>query len=60
MVVDKQIHRKRKRKGRNINCHRTDLLKFEDVGILVYDFNITKRGTLRLKTIDILKKLLRE
>ena len=32
----------------------------EDVDILVYDFNLTKRGTLRFKTIDILKRLLPE
>ena len=33
-------------------------MKWEDVDILVYDFNLTKRGTLRLKTINILKKSL--
>ena len=60
MVVDKQIHRKRKRKGTNINRHRTDLFKLEDVDILVYEFNSTKRGTLHFKTIDILNKLLPE
>ena len=32
----------------------------EDVDILVYDFNLTKRGTLRFKTIEILKRLLPE
>ena len=32
----------------------------EDVEILVYYFNLTKRGTLRLKTINILKKFLPE
>ena len=32
----------------------------EDVDILVYDFNLTKRGTLRFKTIEILKRLLLE
>ena len=30
----------------------------EDVDILVYNFNLTKRGTLRLRNINILKKLL--
>ena len=60
MVVEKRIGRKRKRKGTNINRRRTDVLKLEDVDILVYDFNLTKRGTLRLQTINILKKLLPE
>jgi len=32
----------------------------EDVDILVYAFNLTKRGTLQLKMIEILKKLLPE
>ena len=32
----------------------------EDVDILVYDFNLTKRGTLRFKTIEIVKRLLPE
>jgi len=32
----------------------------EDVDILVYDFNLTKRGTLHFKTIEILKRLLPE
>ena len=32
----------------------------EDVDILVYDFNLTKRETLRFKTIEILKRLLPE
>ena len=60
MVIDKQIHIKRKRKVTNINCFHTDLLKLEDVDILVYDFNLTKRGTLHFKTIDMLKKFLPE
>jgi len=60
MVVEKRIGRKRKRKGANINRRHTDVLKLEDVDILVYDFNLTKRGTLRLQTINILKKLLPE
>jgi len=60
MVVDKIIRRKRKRKCTNINRHHTNLLKLEDVDILVYEFNLTKRGTLRFKTIHILKKLLLE
>ena len=60
MVVDKKNCRKIKRKGTNINRRCKDLLKLEDVDILVYDFNLTKRGTLRFKAIDILKKLLLE
>lgn len=60
MVVDKQIGRKRKIEGTNINCRLIDLLKFEDFGILVYNFNLTKRGTLHFRTIEILKKLLLE
>ena len=43
MVVQKHVNRKRKRKGQNTICPRTDLLKLEDVDILVYDFNLTKR-----------------
>jgi hypothetical protein len=58
MVVEKQNNRKRKRKGQNITRRRTDLLKLEDVDILVYDFNLTKRGTLHSRTIEIIKRLL--
>jgi hypothetical protein len=58
MLIEKHVNRKRKRKGQNTTCHRTDLLKLDDVDILVYDFNLTKRGTLRSKTIDIIKRLL--
>ena len=60
MVVDKKNGGKRKRKGTNINLHRTDILKLEDVDILVYDFNLTKRGTLCFKMIEIMKRLLPE
>lgn len=60
MVVDKQICRKWKIKGTNINHQHTNLLKLEDVDILVYDSNLTKTGTLHFKTIDILKRLLPE
>ena len=56
----KKIGEKRKRKGTNINRHYTHLLKLEDVDILVYDFNLTKRGNLQFKTIEILKRLLPE
>jgi hypothetical protein len=44
MVVEKHINRRRKRKGQNTTRHRIDLLKLDDVDILVYDFNLTKRG----------------
>lgn len=57
-VVDKKIGGKRKIKGTNINRHCADLLKLEDVDILVYDFKLTKIETLHFKTIDILKRLL--
>ena len=50
MVVEKHINRKRKRKGQNTTRRRTDLLKLDDVDILVYDFNLIKKGTLRSKT----------
>ena len=60
MVVDKKNGGKRKRKGTNINRCCTDILKLEDVDILVYDFNLTKRGTLCSRTIEILKRLLLE
>ena len=42
MVVEKRVWKKRKRKGQNVNHHRIDILNFEDVGILVYDFQLTK------------------
>ena len=50
MVVEKHVSRKRKRKGQNTTRRRTDLLKSDDVDILVYEFNLTKKGTLRSKT----------
>jgi hypothetical protein len=46
MVVEKHVNRKRKRKGQNTTRHHTDLLKLDDVDILLYDFNLKKRGTL--------------
>lgn len=58
MVSKKQIDRKRKRKAQNMNHRRIDLLKLEDVDIIVHDFHLTKKGTLRSKTIDIIKRLL--
>ena len=58
MVVEKHVNRKRKRKGQNTTRRHTNLLKLDDVDILVYDFNLTKRGTLRSRTIEIIKRLL--
>ena len=58
MVVDKKIGGKRKRKGTNTNRRYTYLLKLEEVDILVYDFNLTKRGTLHSRMIEILKRLI--
>jgi hypothetical protein len=58
MVVEKHVNRKRKRKGQNTTRRHTELLKLDDVDILVYNFNLKKRGTLRSKTTDIIKKLL--
>jgi hypothetical protein len=58
MVVEKYVNRKIKIKGQNTTCRRTDLLKLDDVDILVYDFNLIKRGTLCFKTTNIIKRLL--
>ena len=58
MVVEKHVNRKRKRKGQNTTRRHTDLLKLDDVDVLVYDFNLTKRGTLRSKTTNIIKRFL--
>jgi hypothetical protein len=58
MVVEKHVNRKRKRKGQNTTRRRTNLLKLDDVDILVYDLNLRKRGTLHSKTTEIIKKLL--
>ena len=49
--------KKRKRKGQKINRRRIDILKLEEVDILVYDFKLTKKDTILSKTIDIIKKL---
>jgi hypothetical protein len=57
MVVEKHFNVKRKKKGQNTTRRRTDLLKLEDVDILVYDFNLIKRGTLHSKTKNIIKRL---
>jgi hypothetical protein len=37
MLVEKHVNRKRKGKGQNTMRHRIDLLKLDDVYILVYD-----------------------
>jgi hypothetical protein len=58
MVVEKQSIRKRKGKGQNKTHRCTNLLKLEDVDILVYEFNLKKRGTLRSRTVYIIKRLL--
>ena len=58
MVVEKKVCKKRKRKGQNVNHRRIDILNLEDVDILVYDIQLTKKGTLRSKTIEIIKRLL--
>ena len=58
MVVEKKVCRKRNRKGQKINRRRIDILKLEEVDILVYDFKMTKKGTLHSKTLEIIKKLL--
>ena len=49
MVVEKMVCRERKRKGQKINRHRIDILKLEEVDILVYDFKLTKKDTLRFQ-----------
>ena len=41
-----------------INRRRIDILKLEEVDILVYDFKLTKKDTLRSKTIEIMNKFL--
>ena len=41
-----------------INRRRIDILKLEEVDIIVYDFKLTKKDTLRSKTIEIIKRLL--
>jgi hypothetical protein len=46
-----------KGKGQKTTCRRTDLVKLYDVDIFVYEFNLKKRGTLRSKTTNIMKRL---
>jgi hypothetical protein len=60
MVVEKHVNIKRKRKWQNTTHHHTDLLKLYEVDILVYEFNLTKRGTLHSNTTYIIKRLLSE
>ena len=57
MMVEKRVCRKRKRKGQKINPHHIDILKLEEVDILVYDSNLTNKKNLRSKNIEIIKKL---
>ena len=49
MLVEKKFA-KEKRMGQNLNHRRIDILKLEDVDILVYDFQLTKKGTIHSKT----------
>ena len=56
MVIEKHICRKRKKNYKN-RCH-IDILILEDVDILVYDFLLTKKGSLRFMTTYIIKRLL--
>ena len=58
MVVEKKVCKKRKRKGKNVNHHRIEILNLEYVDILVYEYQLTKKGTLRSKTTKIIEKLL--
>ena len=55
MVVEKNVCKKRKRKGQNVSHRRIQILNLEDVDILVYDFQLTKKGTLHSKTTKISK-----
>ena len=57
MVIEKRVCRKRKRKGKKINRLRIEILILEEFDILAYDFKLTKKDTLRSKTIDIMKNL---
>ena len=43
MVVEKKVCKKRNRKGQKINRRRIDILKLEEVDILVYDFKLTNK-----------------
>jgi len=56
--VEKQVCKKRKRKGQNINSCRIDILKLDEVDIFVYDFQLTKKDTLRSRTTKIIKRFL--
>ena len=57
MVLKKRVCKKRKREGQNVNHRRIDILNLENVDILVYYFQLTKKGTLRTKTTKIIKRL---
>jgi hypothetical protein len=58
MVVEKQMNKKRKIKGQNINRCRIDILKLEYVDILVYEFHLIKRDIIHFTTTYIIKRLL--
>ena len=58
MVVEKNVCKRRERKGQKINHGYIEILKLEEVDIPIYHFKLTKKGTLRSKTIEIIKRLL--
>ena len=58
MAFEKNVCKKRKIKGQNVNHRRIDILNLEDVDILVYDFQLIKKCTLHSNTIEIIKRLL--
>lgn len=60
MVVEKNVCKKQKRKGQNINHHRIDILKLDDVDILDYNFQLIKKCTLWWRNTKIIKSLLVE
>ena len=58
IMVEKKVCKKRKIKDQNVNHCRIDILKLEDVDILVYDFKFKKKVTLHSNTTNILTSLL--
>ena len=44
MVVEKKVCKMRKRKCRNVNHRRIDIVNLEDINILVYDSHLTKKA----------------
>ena len=57
MVDEKRVCRKRKRKDQKINSCLIDILKLEEIDIIVYDFKLKMKDTLPSKTIEVIKKL---